>query len=297
MTNRLYRIFKLTLHTTYTCNMACSGCVTLNDTPRTGVEPYEKLIETWEKWSRVLDPKWIVIFGGEPLMHPRFKDLYRELRRIWPNARLMLPTNGLLLKNAMDKDWIESIKPIEFRVSLHRRDSKEQWFKDVIKQFMGMYAGWRPTQDEVLTTDEKTPHLFTQSRDGVYVSIAYYDEFIVPYDRNSTGDIAPYHNDPIESFKSCVAQENVYIYRGQLWKCFPYPNLRDVVPDFDLRWPAYKPYDPTDDLQPYFDNIARAESMCSMCPTAQDTVTTKHGDQHSVRILPKSSWIKNMVNK
>jgi organic radical activating enzyme len=277
--------------------MACTGCVTLNDNPRTGVEPYDDLISSWEKWSQVLDPKWVVIFGGEPLMHPRFKELYQELRRIWPNARLMLPTNGLLLKNALDRDWIDSIKPIEFRISLHRPDMKEQWFKDTIKQFMALYPTWKPTRDEVLAAGDAMPHLYSQSHDDVYLSISYYDEFIVPYTFDQ-GRISPYNNDPAAGFSGCVSQENVYVYKGKLWKCFPYPNLRDTVPDFDQRWPEYNPYGPEDDLEPYFDNIARAENICRMCPSPEDhRNNVAHGQAENVRVLPSPKWIKNMVNK
>ena len=296
MANKIYRVFKLVLHTTYTCNMACKGCVTLNDQPRTGVESYDELVASWERWSEHIDPKWVVVFGGEPLMHPRFKDLYQQLRRIWPEARIMIPTNGLLLKKALDRAWIDSIKPVEFRISLHRPDMKEQWFKDTIKDFMALYPSWKTTRDEVLAAGDNMPHLYSQHHNGVYLSISYYDDFIVPY-QLIDGKISPYDNDPESGFQACVSQENVYVYKGQLWKCFPYPNLKDTVADFNARWPGYRPYGPDDDLDAYFANISRAERICGMCPTPEQSELSKVPHSQNVKVLPSSTWMQKLVNK
>ena len=130
-----YRFFKLIFHIAYSCNLSCRGCLAISDVPREGVQPYEDVLETIQQWSQVLDPSWIQIFGGEPLMHPRIKDIVRDLRTYWPNARISLPTNGLLLNRIMDKEWAQEVSPLEVRVSLHKNNDEGRYFIPLVKKF------------------------------------------------------------------------------------------------------------------------------------------------------------------
>ena len=281
--------------------MSCSGCVTLNDQPRKGVEPFDQLVASMEKWSRVLDPKWILVFGGEPLMHPRYKDICREIRRLWPNVRISIPTNALLLNNAADAQWLEEIKPVEIRVSYHRKDSGEHWFKHNIKHFMSVFTGWKPNTEEALHPSTFTNLMsFNQSYNGVSIGVVEMGKFIRPYDVDNDGVRQPYNNNPEEAFEHCVSPQNVYLYKDQLWKCLPYPNLKDTQSNFEQRWPQYKPYSIEDNLDPYFANMQKAEHICSMCPNSR-SIDQQHSIQHSdpanVRILPSIKWIQNTINK
>ena len=281
--------------------MSCRGCVTLNDRNRKGVEPLESLEAMMAEWSQVLDPKWILIFGGEPMMHPHFKDVVRAVRKHWPNCNISIPTNALLLKDAADSAWLDEIKPVEFRISYHRKDLAESWFKESIRNFMKVYPSWKPNLEESLHPDVNTnPFLYNQQRDGVSLAVCQYDKFIVPYRTDDHDNIHPYNNIPEEAFEKCVSQENVYLYKNQLWKCLPYPNLKDTVSDFDQRWPHYQPYSFQDDLTTYFNNVSCAESICSMCPNSHDLETrhtVSHGTAETVKILPSKHWIsKNILN-
>ena len=292
-----YRFFKLIFHITYSCNMSCKGCLAVSDIPREGVQPYEEVLETIKQWSQVLDPHWIQIFGGETLMHPRIKDIVKDLRTHWPDARISLPTNGLLLRRIMDPEWIESVVPMEVRVSLHRNDDEGRFFKPLIKDFMSMYTGWQRNTREIneygLPESNKIPMLFNFTKGALSIAVVHYENFVVPYTHDEQGRMAPYDNDPDEAWQGCVSPELVYLYKQQLWKCIPYPNLKDTAEDFD-RWPNYTPYSFGDDLTPYFANMNRAESLCSMCPTRGE----QHSIQHSpdtVKILPKAKWIQGQV--
>jgi organic radical activating enzyme len=295
-----YRFFKMFIHTVYTCNMSCRGCVTLNDQPRRGVESFDDLVASMEQWSLYLDPKWILVFGGEPLMHPRYKDICREIRRLWPNAKISIPTNALLLQTAADAQWLDEIKPVEIRVSYHHKDSAEQWFKHNIKEFMSVYKGWKYNTEESLHPDmHRNQMLFNQSYNGVSLGVAQMGEFIRTYDIDNQGQIQPYNNDPQEAFEHCVSPQNVYLYKDQLWKCLPYPNLKDTQPDFENRWPQYRPYSIGDDLTTYFNNMNRAENICSMCPNSRSLEqqhSISHLDSQNVKILPSPKWIQKTIN-
>lgn len=292
-----YRFFKLIFHITYSCNMSCKGCLAISDVQREGVQPYEEVLETIKQWSQVLDPQWIQIFGGEPLMHPRIKDIVTDLRTYWPEARISLPTNGLLLRRIMDPDWIESVVPMEVRVSLHRNDDEGRFFKPLIKDFMSMYTGWQRNTREIneygLPESDKIPMLFNFTKGALSIAVVHYENFVIPYTYDEQGRMAPHSNDPDEAWQGCVSPELVYLYKQQLWKCIPYPNLKDAAEDFD-RWPSYTPYSFGDDLTPYFANMHRAESLCSMCPTRGEQHSIQHTPE-TVKILPKAKWIETQI--
>jgi hypothetical protein len=301
-----YRIFKLIFHVAYSCNMSCKGCLAISDVPREGVQDYDDILETIRNWAPVLDPSWIMIFGGEPLLHPRIKDIITELRRHWPNAGISLPTNGLLLRKIMDRDWLESVKPIEVRVSLHRNDNEGRFFKPLIAEFMEMYSGWQHNLigfDNVTGLPESStvPYLFSWIKDRVVISVAHYENFIVPYTYDDQGRVAPHHSDPDEAWSNCVSPELVFLYKKKLWKCIPYPNLQDVVNDFDQRWPSYIPYSHSDDLTPYFAEMCKSNTICSMCPNSRSAeaghIISRTSMPETVKILPSKHWIsKNILN-
>lgn len=290
-----YEFFKLIFHIAYSCNMSCKGCLAVSDIPREGVQPYEDVLETIKEWSKVLDPRWIQIFGGEPLMHPRIKDIVKDLRTYWPNARISLPTNGLLLRRIMDPEWLDSVTPLELRVSLHRNDDAGRFFKPLIKEFMAMYPDWQRNTKEFheygLPESEKVPMLFNFVKGDLSVAVVHYENFVVPYTYDEQGRMSPYKNDPAEAWKRCVSPELVYLYKKQLWKCIAYPNLKDTAEDFENRWPAYKPFDASDDLTPFFANIRNHEDLCSMCPNNNNTLMD-HNDPTTVKILPNEKWLQ-----
>lgn len=285
------------LQVVYSCNMSCKGCVTVSDIPRDGVQPFDDVVETIEKWSRVLDPQWVMIFGGEPLMHPQIKDIARQVRKHWPNCNISIPTNGLLLRNVMDVDWVAEVQPLEIRVSLHKDDSEGRFFKGLVSDFMSMYKGWEKNVipvGENLQASEDNPYKFNFSnRSGLSIAVNQNADFIVPYTFNNLGQRSPYNSDPELAHVRCVSPELVYLYKKQLWKCIPYPNLKDTEPEFENKWPKYRPYDASDDLTEFFANITKAESLCSMCP---ESGVIPHNSASNVRILPKPAWIQRQLN-
>jgi organic radical activating enzyme len=277
--------------------MSCKGCVTLSDIPRDGVQDYDEVVQSIQEWSQVLDPDWIVIFGGEPLMHPQIKDITRQVRKHWPNARISIPTNGLLLRRIMDTEWLAEVQPVEVRVSLHKDDKEGRFFKGLISDFMSMYTGWKPNispfGESALPPSPTIGFKFNFIHDsGVSVAVSQNEEYIIPYTFDETGRRAPYASDPVKAHKRCVSPELVFIYKNLLWKCIPYPNLRDTEADFAQRWPHYTPYKSTDDLTAFFHNVTKPESICSMCP---ESGTIMHNDPTTVKILPKSKWIEAQV--
>lgn len=280
----------------YSCNMSCRGCVTLSDIPRDGVEDFDNLVQSFEDWSRVIDPNWVMIFGGETLLHPRIKDILLEVRRCYPNSKIAIATNALLLRRICDADWIKQVLPLEVRVSLHKDDSDGRFFKPLLSDLMGMFSDWQyalGTEDAQNPPSKSIPYKYAFiNPNGLTVAVSQNEDFVVPYDRDSHGNIIPYNSDPDLAFAHCVCPDQLYIYKNLLYKCLPYPNLQDTQPNFQRRWPMYKPYRSTDDLTEFFANRYKSHAICTMCP---ESGSIKHSDPQNVRILPKAAWIQKQI--
>jgi hypothetical protein len=296
-----YKIFKLVFNLAYSCNMSCDGCVSLSNIPRKGVPRFEDTLQSIREWSQVLDPEWIVPFGGEPLLNPNIKEILIEMRKAWPKAKFSLCTNGLLLRNIIDKDWIEKIKPIEIRVSLHKNDDEGRFWKPLLEDFLAMYTGWHYNNVDFkdgdiigLPSSHLLPLLYSFHTNDVVVSVSSDSEFIVPYRYDSEGNRRPYDSDPVEAYKNCVNSELPFLYDNKLWKCITYPNLKDSVTDFDQYWKEYRAYLPSDDLTKYFINAKTHHAICSMCPTSKEPKLQRHPS--TVKILPKLSWINKQID-
>ena len=294
-----YKIFKLVSYVAYSCNMSCKGCLAISDIPRNGVPDFEMTMQSIRDWSQVLDPDWVVPLGGEPLLNPRIKEILLEMRRCWPKAKISFCTNGLLLRRIIDKDFLEQVKPIEIRISLHKQNEEGKFFKDIVKDLLALYPKWHKNSfdwgDELpgLPADHKTDYLYSFSHDTITVSVSTEDTFVVPYRLDEQGRMRPYNNDPVEAYKRCINLELPVLYENHLWRCIPYPNLKDAVADFEQHWPSYKPYKVTDDLTEFFVESMKAHEICRMCPTWDDPVLKRTPD--TIKILPNPNWIKKQI--
>jgi len=296
-----YKIFKLIFNVAYSCNMSCDGCVSISNIPRKGVPDFEDTMRSIQAWSQILDTDWVIPFGGEPLLHPRIEELLLEMRRCWPNAKISICTNGLLLRKLINKDLLEKIKPVEVRVSLHKNDDQGKFFKPLVKELMSLYSGWKHNNINFedgdmpgLPADHKTPHLFSCSTEGITVSVAQETEWVVPYTRDNTGRIVPYNNNPVESYKRCVSDELPAIFDNKLYRCVSYPNLEHSIEYFQDLWPKYKSYQSHEDLTQFFAETKLPHDICRMCPTFADP-TLDHSDTKTIKILPSDKWIQKQI--
>ena len=114
-----HRIKRLDFNVAYACNLSCKGCISLSDFDRRGVESLKDIKEQCKTWSKILDPSIISIFGGEPLLHPRIKQVLDIIRESWPNAVIRFITNGYLLRRYDPEMWY-TFGSLEMQVSIHR---------------------------------------------------------------------------------------------------------------------------------------------------------------------------------
>lgn len=107
------------------CNMNCSFCSmasdrNINTNDNLKLEDFrDKVIDK----LKYLNPKRIVISGGEPLTRNDLVDIVREIRCKLPNAFILLQTNGLLLTHKIWEDIKQYISGVEISVEHLMNDS------------------------------------------------------------------------------------------------------------------------------------------------------------------------------
>lgn len=108
------------------CNLNCKGCAHFSNIYYNN---YVDLAD-YERDIKLISQKFNVyyfrILGGEPLLHPNFSELLNISRRILPNTKIVVVSNGLLL-DKLDEKVIKSFvdNNIIISISLYEPTSKK----------------------------------------------------------------------------------------------------------------------------------------------------------------------------
>ena len=185
---------------TNVCNLSCRGCNRFNDLNFKGHQRWADHADVYEAWSERLDLPRITIIGGEPTLNPDLELWAMNLRRLWPNAVIMIQTNGTYQRPEYRTFWDKY--RVGFAVSLHDLTTAEE-----------LKSKWKD-----ITNGYIEAHAFHQS-----AVIKQGDHFIL------------HTSDPVKAFNSCDMKHDHTMYQGMLYKCPAMSNLPDFDQQFDLR--------------------------------------------------------------
>ena len=87
----------LEFHVADHCNLRCQGCSHFSPSSPRRSRSLGDVQREVDAASRGLDPEFVHILGGEPLLNPELKDLLPLFRRAFPAATIKVVTNGLLV--------------------------------------------------------------------------------------------------------------------------------------------------------------------------------------------------------
>lgn len=112
------------LHIVDFCNLNCKGCTHFSNVcnkSSDSIISIESLEIQLKKLSILCDVSIIRLMGGEPLLHPKLEQILSMVRNIFPNARIFLVTNALLLTH-MKENLCKSIKKnnVFINISLYK---------------------------------------------------------------------------------------------------------------------------------------------------------------------------------
>lgn len=103
------------------CNLNCQMCTHFSPLAQpefTDINLFEKDLQRLHKLF-VNDISYIMLLGGEPLLHPLLTQFLKISRKIFPYAEIILYTNGLLIPK-MNKHFFESCKDNKITIVLTR---------------------------------------------------------------------------------------------------------------------------------------------------------------------------------
>ena len=101
------RLVYLDLNIVDHCNLRCQGCDHFAPLASEYCVPLELIEQDLARLSKILkgDLLEMGIMGGEPLLHPRLKEIMSAARRSFPKTRINLRTNGILLLRQDEDLW------------------------------------------------------------------------------------------------------------------------------------------------------------------------------------------------
>ena len=105
----------VTLELTYRCNLDCFYCYNDRDKPGTylSIEQYKTLLDDLAEMQTL----FLMLTGGEPMMHPGFFEIGNHARKLGFVTRIR--TNGHSLNKRLAKRLKEEVDPYIVEVSLH----------------------------------------------------------------------------------------------------------------------------------------------------------------------------------
>ena len=267
----MFYLDRLDFNIAYACNLSCKGCISLSDFDRKGVEPLDSLLSQIDQWKRVITPKVLTLFGGEPLLHPKLHNLIDAIRDAWPTTRIRLITNGYLLKKHDPAKWFD-YKPFEIQVSIHRSDHAHIINKE-IKRILDHKTDWRYKR----VGDGKDHRDLIFYTDGFELWKSRFKDFVQPYQLED-GRLVPHNSNPADAHASCGSPDTPVLYKNKLYKCPPVANILDVQKDFVY---DYQAVENEIGLEKFVNDIGKPESVCSMCPANADN-PINHFDKENV---------------
>jgi organic radical activating enzyme len=97
------------VHIVNHCNLNCKGCATCAPLIKEDYYMFDDFSKDCARFSELaMNGKLVekvTLMGGEPLLHPRIVDFINISRRYFPYAEIIIPTNGLLLKECSHEFW------------------------------------------------------------------------------------------------------------------------------------------------------------------------------------------------
>ena len=186
------------VHLADACNLNCNGC--LHFSPR--CKPYLATLAEVENEFRLLKDKFpavrhVHLLGGEPLLNARCADIVRLVRRLCPETRLSLVTNGLLLLRQGPDFW-RSVRETRTLLDMTR----------------------------YLVTDATTVAEIERKcrEEGVVLRLTECEKFLDKILAAGTAD-------PRLSFKNCrQTQYCPYLRNGRLYPCATSYHVADGIP-------------------------------------------------------------------
>lgn len=275
-------LYYANIYITNVCNLNCPGCYYFNNFKFKGHQSFDELASVFRQWAEELKITRVNILGGEPLLHPQFKDWVLLMRETFNpgieepvperfRSNLMVTTNGTYLNKI--PNWYDffSENKVSLNISLHN-----------------------PEDEFILLEEIKSsiPHKGTKldEGDGYHKKYLIRDnnDFIVvvgfewwfsqgPLIETSPGSFKLHDSDPVIAHDNCTHSVCHTFKDGKLYKCGTVAQFPDLLEQFDLDVSAddrslmlaYQPLSIDADRETkktFIKNLSKPIPQCKFCP-------------------------------
>lgn len=116
------------------CNLNCAGCDHFSPLAEPEFADYEEMARDFERLSSLFHghAKEIRLLGGEPLLHPDLIKFFGMARRNFPDAVIIIVTNGLKLLDQPEEFWLAckendiAIRPTKYPIPLDFKEMEKR---------------------------------------------------------------------------------------------------------------------------------------------------------------------------
>lgn len=247
------------------CNLNCQMCTHFSPLAQTefaDIDFFEKDLQRLRELF-VNDISYIMLLGGEPLLHPLVTQFLYTSRKIFPYTDIILYTNGLLIPK-MNKDFFDSCKENKIIITLTRYPVQMNY--EVVNHLL--------EQHEIVYKYCNTP--------GREKKSSHY-----PLDIKG-------NQDPQNSFLHCdMANRCIFLRDGKLYTCAMLPNVHHFNKYFNYNFQVT----PKDYIDIYeatskteiLEFLASPPPFCRYCDVSHRSIL--HEWKRSKRIIEEWTYI------
>jgi uncharacterized Fe-S cluster-containing radical SAM superfamily protein len=230
------------------CNLRCTHCVRFSPY-RKGIVPAAFIIEQVETWNKTICADQVLLMGGEPLLHPDFATIIREIKRI-TGTKIHFVTNGLLFRQ-VSQNVLDVIKEYQVLVMItnHSWDERSQ-------------NEWK----------QNCTCLKEQGINPYILNTTVYGKWREFY-RMKDGVPHPFKDNPKIAYIRCCEKRCPHIYNNKLYKCSALATIHAAVEEGVLSaeiWKdalTYKPLPPDTPPKTIYNHFMEEEiPECTICP-------------------------------
>ena len=232
----------------YGCNLRCDFCSNLS--PFTsGMVPLEEFTHTLESWSKRVHPARFAISGGEPLLHPDFVQAVEATCRCFPDSKIEVKSNGVLLEKLSDTDLQALQKCSRGRLAIIVSNKKSDILSKKFSQAV----------NNVVCHD-------------IHCEVSAPPQFVQLHQADETGCPIPANSNPAVAWANCCANACFAIIGNELTYCSRITLMRRMLSRGELSpcWyplKRHKPMTLDSDTQHIIDYAQKCHhAECSLCP-------------------------------
>jgi organic radical activating enzyme len=199
---------RLELHVSHVCNLTCESCSHYSNQGHRGNLDLAQADAWMSAWSHRITVGSFCLLGGEPTIHPELSEFIPLVRRHWPQTRIEIVTNGLLLARHPDLPRVMAANgEVELIVSVHH-DSEE--YRMRVQPVFDLTDHCRATLRIRISVRESHKN-WTRRYLGVGDAMTPFED-----------------EDPRRSWEICPARQRRQLFEGKLWKCSPIAYLAEA---------------------------------------------------------------------